>query len=89
MPIKKDCIQAIALEYENRRKNFDNYNYVLNIQTIWRTNTKKRGRKRYHNQLVTVVIIFKVDASYLVFYRFYATILWYKEQIAMWILVRL
>lgn len=29
MPIKKDCIQAIAIEYENRRKNFDNYNYVL------------------------------------------------------------
>lgn len=29
MPITVECIKAIKNEFEKRRKNFDNYNYVL------------------------------------------------------------
>ena len=29
MPFTVECIKAIKNEFENRRKNFDNYNYVL------------------------------------------------------------
>ena len=29
MPITVECIKAIEKEFDKRRKNFDNYNYVL------------------------------------------------------------
>tara|TARA_B100000902_G_C27111823_1_gene814001 strand:- start:62 stop:214 length:153 start_codon:yes stop_codon:yes gene_type:complete len=37
MPTKQNVINAIIADYEKTRKNFDNYNYVLNI-------IKKHGR---------------------------------------------
>jgi len=45
MPTKQIVIDAIITDYEKSRKNFDNYNYVLNIIKKYGGSKENKNKK--------------------------------------------